>query len=98
MELENKNLSKLITMCLQEYFKSLKGQKPASNLYENIIQTVERPLIKEILKLTENNQRKAADILGMNRNTLRKKIIALALNDIHDVNDSDHIHPLRKVS
>ncbi|HCU06103.1 MAG TPA: Fis family transcriptional regulator [Holosporales bacterium] len=92
---ENNNLSKLITTCLQEYFKSLKGQKPASNLYDNIIQTVERPLIREILKLTKNNQRKAADILGMNRNTLRKKIIALELND---VNDSDTIHPLQKVS
>lgn len=92
---ENNNLSKLITTCLQEYLKSLKGQKPACNLYENIIQTVERPLISEILKFTENNQRKAADILGMNRNTLRKKIIALELNDVHD---SDSIPALQKVS
>ncbi len=92
---ENNNLSKLITTCLQEYLKSLKGQKPASNLYENIIQTVERPLISEILKFTENNQRKAAEILGMNRNTLRKKIIALELNDVHD---SDSIPSLQKVS
>jgi DNA-binding protein Fis len=92
---ENKNLSKLITTCLQEYFKSLKGQKPASNLYENIIQTVERPLISEILKLTENNQRKAAAILGINRNTLRKKIIAL---ELHDVNVLENIQSLQKVS
>ncbi len=92
---ENKNLSKLITTCLQEYFKSLKGQTPASNLYENIIQTVERPLISEILKLTDNNQRKAAEILGMNRNTLRKKMIAL---ELCDGNKSDKIHILKKVS
>lgn len=92
---ENKNLSKLISTCLQEYFKSLKGQAPASNLYENIIQTVERPLISEILKLTENNQRKAADILGMNRNTLRKKIMTLGLNER---NTSDETHDLKKAS
>ena len=92
---ENKNLSKLISTCLQEYFKSLKGQAPATNLYDNIIQTVERPLISEVLKLTENNQRKAADILGINRNTLRKKMIVLGLNED---NNSDKIHVLKKAS
>lgn len=95
MRQENNNLSKLITTCLQEYFKSLKGQAPAANLYENIIQTVEQPLISEILKLTDNNQRKAAEILGMNRNTLRKKMIALGLSSGHN---TDKIHVLQKAS
>ena len=47
---------------------------PIEDLYEEVISRVERPLIELVLERTSNNQLKAAEILGLNRNTLRKKI------------------------
>ncbi len=47
---------------------------PPSDLYEEVISRVERPLIELVLERTNNNQVRAAEMLGMNRNTLRKKI------------------------
>jgi two-component system, NtrC family, nitrogen regulation response regulator GlnG len=47
---------------------------PLEDLYEEVISRVERPLIELVLERTNNNQVRAAEILGMNRNTLRKKI------------------------
>jgi DNA-binding protein Fis len=44
------------------------------DLYDEVISRVERPLIELVLERTGNNQLKAAEILGLNRNTLRKKI------------------------
>ena len=49
---------------------------PLEDLYEEVISRVERPLIELVLERTNNNQVRAAEILGMNRNTLRKKIAA----------------------
>jgi two-component system nitrogen regulation response regulator GlnG len=47
---------------------------PMEDLYDEVISRVERPLIELVLERTGNNQLKAAEILGLNRNTLRKKI------------------------
>ncbi len=47
---------------------------PASGLYVRIVREVERPLIQRTLAATRGNQVKAARVLGLNRNTLRKKI------------------------
>jgi DNA-binding protein Fis len=47
---------------------------PLEDLYEEVIKRVERPLIELVLERTGYNQLKAAEILGLNRNTLRKKI------------------------
>ena len=49
------------------------------NLYSLVIERIERPLIELTLKKTKGNQIKAADILGINRNTLRKKISDLGI-------------------
>jgi len=48
---------------------------PMEDLYDEVISRVERPLIELVLERTGNNQLKAAEILGLNRNTLRKKIV-----------------------
>ena len=52
---------------------------PASGLYDRLLAEVERPLITQALSATRGNQIKAASVLGINRNTLRKKIQTLGI-------------------
>jgi two-component system nitrogen regulation response regulator GlnG len=59
---------------LQQYFAAHNGSLPASGLYDRVLREIERPLISLTLAATRGNQIKAARILGINRNTLRKKI------------------------
>jgi two-component system nitrogen regulation response regulator GlnG len=59
---------------IKRYFAALKGEAPAAGLHKRIVSEVERPLIEAALYFTKGNQIKAAYILGLNRNTLRKKI------------------------
>ena len=59
---------------IRRYFEALKGGMPAPGLYGRILREVEHPLILTTLEVTRGNQVRAADILGLNRNTLRKKI------------------------
>jgi Fis family transcriptional regulator, factor for inversion stimulation protein len=58
---------------LNEYFASLNGHRPA-RLYDLVLREVEEPLLRAVLSYTEGNQVRAADILGINRGTLRKKL------------------------
>jgi Fis family transcriptional regulator len=62
-----------IDTLLDQYFNDLDGDQP-STIYEMVINTVEKPLLIYILNKTEGNQSKAAKMLGLNRNTLRKKL------------------------
>ncbi len=62
-----------VQAALQDYFRQLAGHMP-SNLYKLVIQEVEPPLLEIVLQHTRGNQTKAADILGINRSTLRKKL------------------------
>lgn len=64
---------------LQEYFSAHEGELPASGLYDRVIDEVERCLISFTLSAVKGNQLKAAELLGINRNTLRKKMKALAV-------------------
>jgi two-component system nitrogen regulation response regulator GlnG len=59
---------------INEYFVAHKGAMPAAGLYDRILREIERPLIVATLVATRGNQIKAAHVLGLNRNTLRKKI------------------------
>ena len=69
----NGSLNHSTETALKKYFKTLNGHKPI-NLYKFVIKEVERPLMKEVMKYTENNQSEAAKILGINRTTLRNKL------------------------
>ena len=69
----NGSLNHTTETALKKYFKTLNGHKPI-NLYKFVIKEVERPLMKEVMKYTENNQSEAAKILGINRTTLRNKL------------------------
>tara|TARA_Y100000389_G_C17195318_1_gene380908 strand:- start:84 stop:323 length:240 start_codon:yes stop_codon:yes gene_type:complete len=68
-----KNLPDNIDTLLDNYFNDLDGDQPSA-IYEMVINTVEKPLLLYIMNKTEGNQSKAAKILGLNRNTLRKKL------------------------
>ena len=59
---------------LRDYFAAHKGGLPPAGLYDRVLHEVERPLIRLTLVATRGNQLKAAQLLGLNRNTLRKKI------------------------
>jgi Fis family transcriptional regulator, factor for inversion stimulation protein len=69
----NKLLSSLTDECLHSYFESLNGHKPG-DLYQLVIGEVEKPLFRAVLTYTHGNQSEAAEILGINRGTLRKKL------------------------
>ena len=59
---------------IDRYFRAHDGALPPPGIYDRMIREVERPLIARALLATRGNQLKAADVLGLNRNTLRKKI------------------------
>ncbi|MEO1016190.1 MAG: nitrogen regulation protein NR(I) [Pseudomonadota bacterium] len=59
---------------IDRYMNATEGDLPPAGLHGRILREVERPLITRILEATRGNQLRAADILGLNRNTLRKKI------------------------
>lgn len=64
---------------LRRYFAAHEGSLPPSGLYDRILHEVERPLLEETLRATGGNQLKAAQLLGLNRNTLRKKLYRFGL-------------------
>lgn len=59
---------------LEGYLSDLGSSEP-NRMYEMLISTVEKPLLEVVMKYTQNNQSKAAQWLGLNRNTLRKKLL-----------------------
>jgi two-component system nitrogen regulation response regulator GlnG len=67
-------LSSAVERHINDYFAAHKGDLPAAGLYDRILREIERPLIVATLGATRGNQIKAAHLLGLNRNTLRKKI------------------------
>ena len=70
---ESSVLSSHVRDALRTYFARLDGHG-ASNLYELVLSEVEQPLIETVLEHCEHNQTKAAQILGLSRSTLRKKM------------------------
>jgi two-component system nitrogen regulation response regulator GlnG len=77
-------LSGAVELFLKNYFAAHNGDLPTTGLYERVIQEVERPLLRTTLKAVMGNQKKAAEILGINRNTLRKKLTELGINAHED--------------
>ena len=69
----NQTLKASTEKALKEYFKTLNGNTPNS-LYKLVMSEVELPLIEAVMTLTNENQSQAAEILGINRSTLRKKL------------------------
>ena len=67
-------LSESVEQHLDTYFAGFKGDLPPPGLYHRILRDIEEPLINAAMAATRGNQIKAAELLGVNRNTLRKKI------------------------
>ncbi len=59
---------------LEQYFKDLKGNEPHS-VHTMIVDAAEKPMLEVVMKHAQGNQSKAAQWLGINRNTLRRKLI-----------------------
>jgi len=68
------NLSSAIEKHLRSYFDAHGDSLPPSGLYDRVLKELERPLLSMTLEATNGNQIKSAQLLGLNRNTLRKKI------------------------
>jgi two-component system, NtrC family, nitrogen regulation response regulator GlnG len=75
----SESLSAAAERHLRDYFSAHKGGLPPPGLYDRVLREIERPLIQLSLSATRGNQLKAAQLLGLNRNTLRKKIKDLDL-------------------
>ncbi|MBI2241328.1 MAG: nitrogen regulation protein NR(I) [Magnetospirillum gryphiswaldense] len=71
---DGEGLSASVERHLREYFSSHEDSLPPPGVYDRVLREVERPLISLALEVTRGNQIKAAQVLGLNRNTLRKKI------------------------
>ena len=75
---KNRPLRDLTEQALKGYLDSLNGHQPGA-LYDLVMGEVEPPLFKAVLEYTRGNQSRAADVLGINRGTLRKKLKAYRL-------------------
>jgi Fis family transcriptional regulator len=73
-----KPLRKHTEEALSQYFRTLNGDRPG-DLYDLVMSEVEEPLFRAVMDYTQGNQSQAADILGINRGTLRKKLKTYSL-------------------
>ncbi|MBD3609135.1 MAG: DNA-binding transcriptional regulator Fis [Gammaproteobacteria bacterium] len=72
-------LQSAIQHALNDYFFDLDDQIPG-DLYQLVLGEVEPPLLRAVLNYTQGNQSKAAEVLGINRGTLRKKLKEYGIN------------------
>ena len=69
-----KQIEECIRDGLEGYFSDLDGVEPAA-MYDMMLKVVERPLLDVVMKHADQNQSRAAEWLGINRNTLRRKLL-----------------------
>ncbi|MGH8750872.1 MAG: helix-turn-helix domain-containing protein [Burkholderiales bacterium] len=70
---DENELSRCVRKAIENYFKDMDGEKPRA-IYDMVLRCVEKPLLESILHRAKGNQTHAAQMLGLNRNTLRKKM------------------------
>ncbi len=75
---QSNEIADSVRRSLERYFKDLDGTKPRA-VYDMVLKNVERPMLEFVLHHAEGNQSVAAEMLGINRNTLRKKIQSLKI-------------------
>ena len=72
--MSKKNIEECVRDNLEAHFRDLRGTEPGA-LYDMVVRAVEKPLLDVVMQHAGHNQSRAAEWLGMNRNTLRKKLV-----------------------
>lgn len=72
--MSKKHIEECVRTSLEGYFKDLGGTDPGG-MYDMMVRVVEKPLLEVVMQHAEQNQSRAAEWLGLNRNTLRKKLV-----------------------
>ena len=72
--MSKKSIEDCVRNSLESYFRDLHGTEP-DGMYDMLVRVVEKPLLDVVMARAEGNQSKAAQWLGLNRNTLRKKLV-----------------------
>jgi Fis family transcriptional regulator len=72
--MSKKHIDACVRESLETYFKDLRGAEPHA-VYDMVMQVVEKPLLDVVMQHAEGNQSRAAEWLGINRNTLRRKLV-----------------------
>ena len=72
--MSKKHIEECIRTSLESYFKDMHGTEP-DGMYDMMVRVVEKPLLEVVMQHADQNQSRAAEWLGLNRNTLRKKLV-----------------------
>ncbi len=72
--LNENEIARYVRKAVNDYFEDLDGEDPSCGVYDMVLYCMEKPLIETVLLHAGGNQTRAAELLGMNRNTLRKKM------------------------
>jgi Fis family transcriptional regulator, factor for inversion stimulation protein len=72
--MSKKHIEDCVRQSLETYFRDLKGTEP-TGIHGMMVGIMEKPLLEVVMRQANHNQSKAADWLGLNRNTLRKKLV-----------------------
>lgn len=70
---KSQSIDEAVTRNLEKYFSDLEGARPSA-IYDMVLNAVERPMLAVVMKQAQGNQLRASEMLGINRNTLRKKL------------------------
>ncbi len=72
--MSKRHIQECVQSSLENYLRDLHGTEP-DGMYDMLVTVVEKPLLEVVMRHADNNQSKAAQWLGLNRNTLRKKLL-----------------------
>ena len=72
--MSKKKIDECIRDSLNDYFRDMAGEEP-DGMYDMLLNVVEKPLLEVVMQRADQNQSRAAEWLGLNRNTLRKKLL-----------------------
>ena len=72
--MSKKHIEECVRTSIEGYFRDLRGTDP-DRMYDMLVKAVEKPLLEVVMAKAEQNQSRAAEWLGLNRNTLRKKLM-----------------------
>ena len=76
--INDNEIARCVRRAMDGYFRDLDGERPCA-IYDMVISSVEKPLIETFLHRVDGNQTQAAQLLGLNRNTLRKNMKSYGL-------------------